>query len=417
MHTGHRLNVLYQVIPWGGRPETVMRQRSKNQQHRSAPGSGRRAVPEAAHSLSFRTGQKLLFVLGLLGIAATLFMTGLGLGIWASSSPEQPKQAHLDSQVERRDTPLGKAIVRPNRSKTIPKISRQPASYPEDAISPVAPALKPADIAVTPAVNPRPIPQAAAENPTHEAWLNHAIKIPLDENNRPLIAIVIDDMGVARRRSRRAISLPAPLTMAFLPYAEKVAEQAAAARTAGHELLVHIPMQPIGYNSDPGPNVLDERLGTAEVHRRLLWNLSQFEGYVGFNNHMGSRFTASQDAMAAIMTVAQERGLLFLDSRTSALSIGFETARATGVTAAIRDVFLDNTDSVEEVQKRLRQTMERAQARGSAIAIAHPRDSTLDVLEAWLPEIEAKGFRLAPLSAVVLKRQGLQHRQAAISKN
>jgi polysaccharide deacetylase 2 family uncharacterized protein YibQ len=106
---------------------------------------------------------------------------------------------------------------------------------------------------------------------------------------------------------------------------------------------------------------------------------------------------------------------LFLDSRTSSQSVGFETARDLGVTATIRDVFLDNTDSVHEVQMRLRQTMAQARARGSAIAIGHPRDSTITVLEKWLLEIAAQGYRLAPLSAVVLKRKALHRQQAKVS--
>ena len=106
-----------------------------------------------------------------------------------------------------------------------------------------------------------------------------------------MIAIVLDDLGIDRRRGARAIDLPATLTLAFLPYARELADQTAAARKRGHELLVHLPMQPHSDDWDPGPNVLEIELGEAEVRRRIEWSLRQFEGYVGVNNHMGSRFT------------------------------------------------------------------------------------------------------------------------------
>ncbi|MEC9166621.1 MAG: divergent polysaccharide deacetylase family protein, partial [Pseudomonadota bacterium] len=185
-----------------------------------------------------------------------------------------------------------------------------------------------------------------------------------------------------------------------------VARQSPAARRRGQEIWVHIPMPPMGFNSDPGPNVLDARLGAAEMRRRLMWNLTRFDGYVGFNNHMGSRLTANRDAMDQVMTAAGARGLMFLDSLTTNRSVAYASARAAGLPATARDVFLDNTDLADEVMVRLAETEARARARGSAVAIGHPRDATLDVLEPWLATVEGRGFRLAPLSAVILKRQG-----------
>lgn len=219
-----------------------------------------------------------------------------------------------------------------------------------------------------------------------------------------MIAVVLDDIGVDRHRSARAIALPAPLTLAFLPYAEGVAAQAVSARTAGHELLAHISMQPHGIDADPGPNVLDMRLGAIEVLSRLEWNLAQLEGYVGVNNHMGSMFTESPEGMRLVIESLRDRGLLFLDSLTSPKSVGVATAKAMGVVSTKRDVFLDHTDTAAEVELRLAEAERLARMTGSAIAIGHPRDATLNVLEAWLPKARAAGFALVPLSTVVEAR-------------
>ena len=237
------------------------------------------------------------------------------------------------------------------------------------------------------------------------AWRRLAITPP-PHDGRPRIAIVIDDLGVDRKRSARAIALPAPLTMAFLAYAPDLESQTAAARAAGHELLVHVPMQPRNDTLDPGPNVLAVDLAPEALRRRLAWGLTRFTGFVGINNHMGSRFTAHADGMAVVMETLRQRGLLFLDSRTTGGSVGAAAARAQGVPYAVRNVFLDNENDVAAVNARLGETEAVARRLGLAVAIGHPRDGTLKALAPWLAEASQRGFTLVPISAAVQVPKG-----------
>ncbi len=87
------------------------------------------------------------------------------------------------------------------------------------------------------------------------SWIRNAALVS-ENGEKPLIAIIVDDLGLNQVRARMAIGLPGPLTLAFLPYASKLPEQAASARKAGHELLVHVPMEPEGKLGDPGPQAL-----------------------------------------------------------------------------------------------------------------------------------------------------------------
>ena len=66
-----------------------------------------------------------------------------------------------------------------------------------------------------------------------------------------------------------------------------------------------------------------------------------------------------------------------------------------------RDVFLDNVDSREEVAARLAEVARTARRDGYAIAIGHPRDATLDVLERWTRDADRESLALVPLSAVM----------------
>ena len=126
-----------------------------------------------------------------------------------------------------------------------------------------------------------------------------------------MIAIVIDDMGLDRRHSDEAAELPAPLTLSFMTYAEDLPNQVAAARAHGHEIMLHVPMEPLAAHVDPGPNALRTGLDQDEIKRRISWDLSRIDGIVGINNHMGSRFTEWPDGMAPVLEILRERGLFF----------------------------------------------------------------------------------------------------------
>ncbi|MGE0650454.1 MAG: divergent polysaccharide deacetylase family protein [Alphaproteobacteria bacterium] len=237
------------------------------------------------------------------------------------------------------------------------------------------------------------------------AWKRYASPVVL-QPGVPLIGVVIDDLGLDRKRTERSLKLPAPVILAFLPYAHNLTDQTARARAGGHEILVHVPMEPEGEYVDPGPNVLRTGQGSAEIRTRLDWALSRFSGFVGINNHMGSKFTSDRAAMDVVAGELKARGLLFLDSRTAGTTVGYKRARAAGVPTATRRVFLDRDPARAAIDAELSRLEALARKEGKAIAIGHPHDATLDALDAWLPTLRAKGLQLAPVSALVEESTG-----------
>ncbi len=235
------------------------------------------------------------------------------------------------------------------------------------------------------------------------AWLRNSVAFSVPRGH-PVIAIVLDDVGVNHAHAEAAIDLPAEITLSFMTYADGVAGMAARAHAKGHELMVHVPMEPVGEKNDPGPNALKVELSDAEILRRLRWGLDRFDGYVGINNHMGSRFTQDDRGMRLVMEELQRRHLLFLDSRTIANSVGERIADQIGVAHVSRDVFLDDDMSGAAVAKQLAIAERVARETGQVIAIGHPHPATIAAIKAWLPRAKAQGFIIAPLS-VVAKRQ------------
>jgi polysaccharide deacetylase 2 family uncharacterized protein YibQ len=234
-------------------------------------------------------------------------------------------------------------------------------------------------------------------------WLAHAVPHE-PRDRRPEIALIIDDAGADVHRTARAMALPGPLTIAFLPFARELQRQADNARDLGHELILHMPMETIGGMQDPEPYMLRPDLPAETLRLRLRRQLDSFSGYVGASNHMGSRFTASIEAMGVVAAELARRGLLFIDSRTSGSSIAHEVAEAHGMPALKRDVFLDHVDSRTAIRQQMAEAESVSRRQGFAVVIGHPRDNTLAELEAWLPYVQHQGFRLVPVSHLARHR-------------
>jgi polysaccharide deacetylase 2 family uncharacterized protein YibQ len=222
---------------------------------------------------------------------------------------------------------------------------------------------------------------------------------------RPMIAIIIDDMGIDQKRSERAVkNLKSPVTLSYLAYAPHITTQVAAAKKQGHEIFLHLPWEPDS-KADPGPNHMSVTMPKEQLRKNLLANLNGFDGYVGVNNHMGSKFSRYRAGIEIVMAELKKRGLLFLDSKTTPDSIAERIAREQSIPTTHRDVFLDHVEKPEYISAALLEVEKIALRKGSAVAIGHPKDMTLSALEAWLPTLKAKGFKLVPMTTVIKYRQ------------
>ena len=217
----------------------------------------------------------------------------------------------------------------------------------------------------------------------------------------PSIAIVIDDLGADAVHTREAIALPPAVALAFLPYPADTPRLAREAKRAGHEILLHMPMEAIGAH-DPGPFALTTGLPSAEIVKRLDWAMSRVPGYSGINNHEGSRFTADRSSLEPVMRLLARNNTFFFDSRTTPDSQVLPVARSFGVKSAARDVFLDDVENIDAVDLQLRNLEERARQQGTAIAIGHPHEITLDAVAYWAAH--HAGFELISLSKAMRRK-------------
>lgn len=216
------------------------------------------------------------------------------------------------------------------------------------------------------------------------------------------IALVIDDLGRRPADLERIAALGVPVAHAVLPFEPHSTEIARRAAAAGAEVLLHLPMEAVE-GDDPGPGALWLGMGEAELVATTEAALAAVPGAVGVNNHMGSAVTADARAMAAVLGLARERGLYYLDSRTTSETVGFRVARELGLPAAERQVFLDDTLSHEAIHAEFDRLLALAAAEGSAIAIGHPHAATFELLAEEVPKARAAGFRFVRLSALLVR--------------
>jgi len=256
-------------------------------------------------------------------------------------------------------------------------------------------------LTAAPVAPPSMTPRVTGES---QAWRARAVAPPATAKP-PFVAFLIDDAGLDRKGTQRAIKLPGPVTLSFMSYANEVSEQSATARAAGHEVMLHLPMEPLdAKRNNPGPNALYVGLDEAELQRRLAWHLDRFSDYVGVNNHMGSRFTANAAGMALVMNEIGRRQVFWLDSLSGPNSTGPALARQRGLDATERDLFLDDERS-PGIGHELAAMERIARARGDVIAIGHPHASTLGAIENWMASAKERGFSIVPVSTVLLRRQ------------
>jgi polysaccharide deacetylase 2 family uncharacterized protein YibQ len=321
-------------------------------------------------------------------VLAAAFFLGLDT-VWQPALPSAHSRGQevVVSPGETPSIPLASSVVVPALDGT----SFVPVWAQERAYSWEAPALFQAS------------PPAPAFQP-QERWRQFALPFTLPTDKK-WVVVILDDMGVDVVWSLRALQLPKPLTLSYLPHAQRLKPQTQAAHASGHELMLHLPMESIGgQNALLGANPLLVALPAAEIQRRTRLHLNSFDGYVAVNNHMGSLFTSNRAALDLVMPLLREKGVFFVDSRTTAATQAETAARAAGVPALRRQVFLDDTDDLTTIRGQLALLEQTAQRQGYAIAIGHPRPYTVQALTEWLPGLNNKGLALVPISALLKKQ-------------
>jgi polysaccharide deacetylase 2 family uncharacterized protein YibQ len=209
-------------------------------------------------------------------------------------------------------------------------------------------------------------------------------------------------MGNSLDEANALIAINIPLTFSVIPGLPKSRSVAETAHGRGVQVMVHIPMEPRGYERKPfEKNGLLLSMSDPEIVRHLDGYFRAVPYAVGANNHMGSRFTEDRVKMRLVLGVLKEKGLFFIDSKTTPLSVGDKLSRELGIATASRNVFLDNEQNVSAIRKQLTVAAESARKNGNAVAICHPHRTTIQALAETMPELKKSGITFVYASEIV----------------
>ncbi|HEV3156240.1 MAG TPA: divergent polysaccharide deacetylase family protein [Candidatus Baltobacteraceae bacterium] len=215
-----------------------------------------------------------------------------------------------------------------------------------------------------------------------------------------LLAIIIDDCGQWPVVERAMIALPVPLTLSVMPDAPYTRTISREADAAGKGVMLHLPMEPIS-EIDPGPGKITTAMSDDAIIAQVTEDLAHVSAAHGVNNHEGSKATQDVRVMHDVLSVLARENKFFIDSMTIGASVGATTAHEMGVPTAKRDVFLDNRAEIAYSEGQLEQAARIALQRGSAIAIGHPRPTTLAALRAMIPQLQAEGVQFTLVEHLV----------------
>jgi uncharacterized protein len=217
----------------------------------------------------------------------------------------------------------------------------------------------------------------------------------VSDNQAPRLAIILEDLGNDSAAAQAVFAMPYPLTISVLPNHAHSAEIAQQAQRRGDEVMLHLPMQSLA-KGHPEAQELHGGMSHTDVSRLVSEFLNEVPGVIGVNNHQGSASTADKKLMAELMPVLKEHKLFYVDSRTSAATVAYDSAQRFGVRAAFRNVpFLDDVENVSAVRKQIEIAIAGAARKKDAIAIGHAHPSTLEVLKETLPLAKAHGVKLS----------------------
>lgn len=224
---------------------------------------------------------------------------------------------------------------------------------------------------------------------------------PAPKNGNARLAIILDDLGNDRAAAEAIFALSCPITLSVLPNHPHSKEIAEEAHQRGYEVMLHLPMESVGKDK-PESQELRPGMSSGDVTALVDELLQDVPGAVGVNNHQGSQSTADSELMSELMPVLRKHNLFYVDSRTTAATVAYDTAHSLGVRSGFRNVpFLDDVAEVAPVRKQLQLALRKAHEKGEAIAIGHPHAATLQALKEVLPEAQTQSVRLVFASEVV----------------
>ncbi len=247
-----------------------------------------------------------------------------------------------------------------------------------------------------------PLPRISAGNKMPSEVYARLTPMGVIHSNRPKIAIMLGGMGLNPKITKTAIDeLPGDITFAFAPYGEDLQAQVNKARANGHEVLLQLPMEPMGYpGNNPGPKTLLADADVGANIEALHWHMSRFSGYTGVTNYMGGRLLSTAPALKPVMLEIKKRGLVYLEDASTSLTSSTDVAKEVNLQERRAQIVIDIDPTPQSIATALQLLENEARTNGFAIGTGTGLDVTVEAVKEWADQLKDKGILLVPVSAM-----------------
>ncbi|MEA1986254.1 MAG: divergent polysaccharide deacetylase family protein [Candidatus Marinimicrobia bacterium] len=216
------------------------------------------------------------------------------------------------------------------------------------------------------------------------------------------ITIIVDDFGYYDNSlSKQFLKLDKNIVFSIIPGHQFSAILAKKMHKADHEVLIHLPMEPIKYNGGEKKYIIMEKMNSKEIDMRINNAIDELQIAIGINNHMGSKATSDRQTMEYVASAIRGKKLLFVDSYTYNKSVAYQVMKENNISTARRNIFIDNENDSIYIAKQIDKLIILAKKNGKALGIGHAKKMTLKVLQEKIPEIINKGIEIIPITEFV----------------
>ncbi|MNI20269.1 Divergent polysaccharide deacetylase [compost metagenome] len=223
------------------------------------------------------------------------------------------------------------------------------------------------------------------------------------------LAVIIDDLGNKMQGTDEILAMPVKLTVAVMPFLPSSEQDARNAHERGHDVLIHLPLEPKQGNPKwLGPGAILSSMTDEEVRKKVEEAIDNIPFAVGINNHMGSKITGDKRIMSVILDVCRARGLFFVDSKTNYWSVAGDISIEKGLPELHNDIFLDDVHTERHIAGQFSKIEELLEQRGKCVTIGHvgvKGEKTAKVLKQIIPEFQSKGIQFVGISEFALEQK------------
>ncbi|MDE2444739.1 MAG: divergent polysaccharide deacetylase family protein [Alphaproteobacteria bacterium] len=322
---------------------------------------------------------------------------------------EEIKTASIDPAPTPEPPVLEEVATAKPAAKIVEPVQQQ--NYQQDAtiyVSTKQPLTKAPISGATEASAAGPLPRITPQGRKPSDLYARPVPVGLIHSEAPKIVIILGGMGLDEKLTAKAAkNLPGDISFAFAPYGENLQAQVDKARANGHEVLLQVPLEPVGYPAtNPGPKTLLADAPEAANAEALQWHMSRFTGYTGVINYMGGRFLSSAPAIKPLLAELRKRGVLFMEDGSLPLSATDGVAKSMQMQVRRADSVVDLDANPISIQAALNLLEEQAKTNGIAIGTGTGLPTTIDAIADWAKSAPDRGVVIMPASAAFKGRLG-----------